>query len=480
MSSLILIIGFWTFLFICNALLKNYRKYSRKYKEFLENNGVSLSLFQVRWYTTRFNRSFFRFGQIQPYLLHLWFSIGVLVGALLMVTSVVILSLTLYKAFAKDAPEQVLTPVMPGVNVPWSQVLYYLVTLTISGVFHEFGHAISAVREQVRVNGFGMFFMAVYPGAFVDLYTEHLTVISPLRQLRIYCAGVWHNAVLVFVGLLLLWCLPYLLVPLYATGQGAVVLNVLKESPLYGSIQRGDTVLSLYGCQVYDKQDWNHCISQTLSLPQHGYCSDLLTVTRKNSSQGAFFNGGVYDCCQNSTSSRFCFKYESLSHSKGYACLPARNIMQSRQLCDLPTDCVGPGDKACVHPSLDNSSRLLRIIRSTGTDVLYVGDPLLLQYTVGVINYQRRNSLLPMEFPNILETFLIYLVSLSGALALLNMVPCYSLDGQWALFAFVDHTLTSYIPHEDQRNMLCNIILTLGTLLLAANIMLALWTLGTV
>ena len=35
---------------------------------------------------------------------------------------------------------------MPGVNVPWSQVLYYLITLTISGVFHEFGHAISAVR----------------------------------------------------------------------------------------------------------------------------------------------------------------------------------------------------------------------------------------------------------------------------------------------------------------------------------------------
>jgi len=85
-------------------------------------------------------------------------------------------------------------------------------------------------REQVRVNGFGMFFMAVYPGAFVDLYTEHLTVISPLRQLRIYCAGVWHNAVLVLVGLVLLWSLPYFLVPIYVTGQGAVVLNVLKVS----------------------------------------------------------------------------------------------------------------------------------------------------------------------------------------------------------------------------------------------------------
>ncbi|XP_068698090.1 membrane-bound transcription factor site-2 protease-like isoform X2 [Montipora foliosa] len=478
MSSIILVLGFWTFFFICNALLKNYRKYSRKYKEFLENNGLSLSLCHVRWYTTRFNRSFVRFGQIQPYLLHLWFSFGVLVGSLLMVTSVVVLSLTLYKAFSRDAPEQVLTPVMPGVNLPWSQVLYYLGTLTISGVFHEFGHAISAVREQVRVNGFGMFFMLIYPGAFVDLYTEHLTVISPLRQLRIYCAGVWHNAVLVLVGLLLIWCLPYLLVPFYVTGQGAVVFSVLKESPLYGSIEPGDTVLSLYGCQVYNKQDWNNCISKTLNTPQHGYCTDMLTITRKNSSQGAFYTGGVYDCCKNSTSSRFCFKYESLSHSKGYACLPARSTMQSRKFCDLPTDCDGPGDKVCVHPSLDNSSRLLRIIRSTSSDVLYVGDPLLLQYTVGIIDYQRRSKILPMEFPTVLETFLIYLVSLSGALALLNMVPCYSLDGQWALFAFVDHLLTSYIPLEDQRNMLCNIILTLGTLLLASNIMLALWTLG--
>ena len=31
-------------------------------------------------------------------------------------------------------------------------------------------------REQVRVNGFGLFVMAIYPGAFVDLYTDHLQV----------------------------------------------------------------------------------------------------------------------------------------------------------------------------------------------------------------------------------------------------------------------------------------------------------------
>lgn len=44
-------------------------------------------------------------------------------------------------------------------------------------------------REQVRVNGFGMFVFVVYPGAFVDLFTTHLNLISPTQQLRIFCAG---------------------------------------------------------------------------------------------------------------------------------------------------------------------------------------------------------------------------------------------------------------------------------------------------
>lgn len=44
-------------------------------------------------------------------------------------------------------------------------------------------------REQVRVNGFGMFVFVVYPGAFVDLFTTHLNLISPVQQLRIFCAG---------------------------------------------------------------------------------------------------------------------------------------------------------------------------------------------------------------------------------------------------------------------------------------------------
>lgn len=34
-----------------------------------------------------------------------------------------------------------------------------------------------------------MFVFVVYPGAFVDLFTTHLNLISPTQQLRIFCAG---------------------------------------------------------------------------------------------------------------------------------------------------------------------------------------------------------------------------------------------------------------------------------------------------
>ena len=36
----------------------------------------------------------------------------------------------------------------------------------------------------------------LYPGAFVDISPRALAAMTPLQQLKVICAGVWHNAVL--------------------------------------------------------------------------------------------------------------------------------------------------------------------------------------------------------------------------------------------------------------------------------------------
>lgn len=80
----------------------------------------------------------------------------------------------------------------------------------------------------MRINGFGVFILIIYPGAFVDLSSEHLQGVSPLRQLRIYCAGVWHNFIIVIVAILILVSLPYLLLPFYSIGQAVAITNVAE------------------------------------------------------------------------------------------------------------------------------------------------------------------------------------------------------------------------------------------------------------
>jgi S2P endopeptidase len=118
---------------------------------------------------------------------------------------------------------------IPGVNVPTTQLWYFFIALLVSGVFHEIGHAIAAVSEGRTVRGFGVFIFLIYPGALVDISND-LHVISPLRQLRIFCAGAWHNFVLVIVAYLVLTTSSMWMAPVFTYPDprgGAVIASVV-------------------------------------------------------------------------------------------------------------------------------------------------------------------------------------------------------------------------------------------------------------
>ena len=78
------------------------------------------------------------------------------------------------------------------------------------------------------MKGFGVFLLILYPGAFVDMATDQLLSLSPWQQLRIFCAGVWHNFIIVVVALLIVMSLPTLLSPFYVSGQ-TILVTALTE-----------------------------------------------------------------------------------------------------------------------------------------------------------------------------------------------------------------------------------------------------------
>lgn len=485
-----LVLGFWSSLYLIDVFLKTYHQTARYYLHLLEGSGISLSICQLRWYTTCFNRAFVRLGQFKPTFMRIWFSMGVVFGLIAMVISLFVLTLMVFNTLRRQPVEQqVLTPVMPGVNLPTNQISYYLLTLLVCGLLHEFGHALAAVREQVRVNGFGLFLLILYPGAFVEISTEHLQVIAPIRQLRIYCAGVWHNFIIVLLALLALVLLPIGLIPFYTTGISVVVSNVVQNSAVSGprGLAVGDPVTSISGCRVTSVDDWYNCIRVSMRENTLGHCMSLDIIRELDTSSANFKNNSTrrlsrpsqfVDCCNKTSNTHLCFMYHIRSFPETkFACLPARTTTD-RPTCKFRSDCYTPKvESACVYPALDNKTRLLRILHGRKPPLLFLGDPLDLHYSVAVSNYVPKSSVVPVGLPYVIETFCKYLISLSGALAIINVVPCYALDGQWICRAFTEMTLRPFIADAEIRNLVYSVILIYGTLILLANVTIAMWTL---
>ena len=119
----------------------------------------------------------------------------------------------------------------------------------------------------MHVNNFGLFLAFIFPGAYVDLCNEHLQIISPIRQLRficfsffplfstlltlltnnntknrIFCAGVWHNFVLVLLAVCMLQLHPLMMSALFV--RGAHVLKIHHVCTYYYYYYRKTSIFS--------------------------------------------------------------------------------------------------------------------------------------------------------------------------------------------------------------------------------------------
>ncbi|KAM4606186.1 membrane-bound transcription factor site-2 protease [Polymixia lowei] len=487
----VFVMGGWCAVYLTDSLLKSSVTHRNTYESWLASRGLMLSPFHLRWQTTMFNRLFAYCARINPHALHLWFSSGLVFGVVAMVGSVVLLIRTLQQTLAQmttDNPrmagQQALQVVVPGVNLPTSQLAYFFSALLLSGIIHELGHAVAALREQVRVNGFGMFVFVVYPGAFVDLFTTHLGLISPAQQLRIFCAGVWHNFVLCLAALAFLFLLPLLLFPMYTTGSGALVTDVVQGSPAEGprGLSVGDIVTGLEDCTVRGVEDWTNCLSHLSHTPQTGYCVPVASLQPSWAHGRAFKRlDGTMDCCSNNSLTDLCFFYtnpqDRKSKEKEYACMPVRKMVTGTRACRGDEDCLAHSHAAsvCVTPSLENQTRFIRLTHPPNTHMLFVGYPPHLQYAVSMTDFIPRFGFLHLDLPVFLETFCKYVVSLSGALAVVNSVPCFALDGQWMLNALLEATLVTVVTDRQRRELIGFFLLLAGSTLLAANVALGLW-----
>ena len=74
---------------------------------------MSVSVCQMRWYSTMMNRTFVRLAQWRPHFLRTWFTCGVFFGLVAMLLSVFLLTLIVFNTLTRNTVEnQVLTPIV--------------------------------------------------------------------------------------------------------------------------------------------------------------------------------------------------------------------------------------------------------------------------------------------------------------------------------------------------------------------------------
>nr|SVE78939.1 EOG090X08FA [Daphnia lumholtzi] len=418
------------------------RNNSQTYKNFLSITPIQIDFMSLRWTTSLFNKKIYNWATREKNKLCWWYSFGTMVTILLCIPSLILLASTAVVSFENlrqhENHEAILQPVVPGVNLPSADLPYYLITLLVCTVVHEIGHALAAVSEQIPLIGFGLLVWFIVPAAFVELPTKDVTSLSPWKQLKIYCAGVWHNIVLSIVAFLIMTSLPILLMPLFQTGVGVCVLNLDRYSVGgYHDFQIGDQLTDVNSCRVTEANSWKQCLAAVLHAPSSGFCVNNAYL------MGVAANDQI-GCCNNSelSQSHLCFLSSSDVISHHY-CLRAREVTElSAAWCSNHKDCSN--NESCLRPLFQSklknetdSSRLILIQRKNTASIIFVGHPDEIYRSVSVSNYVPR-TFIGSKYVNVIYHLMWYLFSFSAGLAVLNVVPCIFMDGQYIVGALTE------------------------------------------
>ena len=114
---------YWLIFFVSLKLIRFAIGFERV-DRFVNRFSLTLGLGYVHWQTTRFNHNLSIFGRKYSSLIDKWFSIGAVVGISCLIISVFVLLYALMQALFTPTEKQLLTPVIPGINVPNNHLLF--------------------------------------------------------------------------------------------------------------------------------------------------------------------------------------------------------------------------------------------------------------------------------------------------------------------------------------------------------------------
>ncbi|XP_042940604.1 membrane-bound transcription factor site-2 protease homolog isoform X2 [Carya illinoinensis] len=460
------------------------------------------------------NQPLFRFGRRHVRSLRVWFSIGIGFGLTALIGVTMILLWELGKALFLFPPNTKLGNLSTALLFGFSPSILIL---------HAVGNVSMESSEGMQMEYIAVFIAGLFPGALVAFDSELLQALPQFTALRVYCAGVWHNAVCCAGCGLVLFLLPLILCPFYIHNECPLVLDLSSTSPLSEYLSPGDSIISLDGVRIHNAQEWMEMTALidevSLHITNHskyngdfgrvtgrkGYCvpnfmtedpKKILSVDNQSACPNDLTAFAKIPCLDMRMSDGGSSEDGHPKRRQDSNCMNAKDIVKLNKCGDgwatitNGSSCTCSLDESCLSPLWmpglswveikylrSSSPECMQLGRNSfsisqisdlaeakchGTFV-FVGDVISMASSVHLTSYQPRWTFrFGTSLPNVLERVLMCTFHVSLTLALLNSLPVYFLDGESLLEVTLSH-FTLLSPWK--REMVLRACLFGGTLI---------------
>lgn len=209
--------------------------------------------FLAMFRTQRFNKWLQKIAMKFPRFWKFVWNVGIFVSFGFMIFAIYFFIANLIDLFTAPSIENVISPLIPGVNIDFPMFTYLILPLLFIITIHEFSHAMAAEIDGIEVKstgvmGAGVFFIVAF-GAFVEIdeFAINSAKVSVWTRLRIACAGTFSNAIQAGIAIILLMNFSAILTPFYGPEvfQVDYTLTSIQGGYNDGNVFIGDKVYAI-------------------------------------------------------------------------------------------------------------------------------------------------------------------------------------------------------------------------------------------
>ncbi|VVB59474.1 Peptidase family M50 [uncultured archaeon] len=126
---------------------------------------------------------------------------------------------------------------------------FWLISIFVLLVVHEFSHAFVSRAEGIRVKSLGYGFMAVIPIGFAEPDERELKKTLSIKKSRIFAAGSFSNIITAIISVILLTGIAFLTSAIYTTA-GVTYSTAITGTPADISLPHNGTIIEVNSKEV--------------------------------------------------------------------------------------------------------------------------------------------------------------------------------------------------------------------------------------